>query len=57
MQTLVTIPPDELPVTLAEAKEYLKVDFSEDDELIERLISAVTDYAQKYTGLSFVLRR
>jgi uncharacterized phiE125 gp8 family phage protein len=54
MQVRVIEPPAELPVTLEEAKSYLKIDFSNEDQLITRLINAVTDASEKYTGLSFI---
>ena len=54
MEVKVITPPAELPLTLDEVKEYIKVDFTEDDALIMRLITAVTMYAQLYTGLSFI---
>lgn len=54
MQVRVITPPVELPVTLEEAKKYLKIDFDNEDQLIMRLISAVADASEKYTGLSFI---
>jgi uncharacterized phiE125 gp8 family phage protein len=54
MEVKVITPPVELPVTLDEVKNYIKVDFTDDDDLINRLIKAVTMYAQLYTGLSFI---
>lgn len=38
------------PVTVAEAKAHLRVDFSEDDTLIDACIRAATDEAEKFTG-------
>jgi len=43
-----------LPVTLAMAKTYLRVDGSSDDDLITLYIQAATDAAQKYTRRYFI---
>ena len=40
MTPLLLTPPMAEPVTLAEAKMYLKIDFNDDDDLIQTLISA-----------------
>ncbi|MEY3740425.1 MAG: hypothetical protein RLZZ192_1101, partial [Pseudomonadota bacterium] len=53
---LVTPPIDE-PVTLAEAKLHLRVDFDEDDALILALISAARQAAQTITGRQFITAR
>lgn len=45
--TVKTLPTIE-PVTLTEAKAHLKVDFTEEDTLIEMYIAAARDYAEKY---------
>jgi uncharacterized phiE125 gp8 family phage protein len=44
-------PPAELPVNLAEAKQHLRVDHSDDDELIEGLIAAATQRLDGWTGI------
>ncbi len=44
-------PPEILPVTLAAAKAHLRVDFSDDDSLIEGLIKAATDHLDGWTGI------
>jgi uncharacterized phiE125 gp8 family phage protein len=56
MQVRVKVEPTEDPVTLEEAKSYLKIlpSVTEDDQLIIRLIKAVTKQAQKYAQTSFV---
>jgi uncharacterized phiE125 gp8 family phage protein len=56
MQVKVITEPQEEPVTLDEAKSYLKVDFNTDDQLITRLIKAVRESAEMYTGLSFITK-
>jgi uncharacterized phiE125 gp8 family phage protein len=56
VEVVVTTPPSELPVTLEEAKKYLKIDFDNEDQLIIRLIQSVTDASEKYTGLSFITK-
>jgi len=43
-------------LTTAEAKSHLRVDISDDDTLIDSMISAATDYVELYTGRSFVTR-
>ena len=53
---LVTPPVDE-PVTLAEAKLHLRVDFDEDDALILALISAARQAAETITGRQFITAR
>lgn len=45
----VTTPPASDPVTVAEAKTHLKVDYSDDDTYISTLISVGTLYAEEYT--------
>lgn len=43
------------PITLAEAKEHLRAEdsFTEEDDLIESMISAARDYAEKYCNRSW----
>lgn len=43
----------EEPLTLAEAKVFLRVDVTDDDALITGLISAAREYAEHYTGATF----
>jgi|SRR6478609_1988726 len=44
------------PVTLAQAKSQLKIDFTTDDALITALISAARSQLERYTGVSLVQR-
>jgi uncharacterized phiE125 gp8 family phage protein len=41
------------PITLAEAKTFLRVDTTADDTLISSLISAAREYAEQYTQATF----
>lgn len=50
--TLVT-PPAVEPVSLATAKNFLRVDFTEDDALITALITAAREWAEGYTHRAF----
>ncbi len=43
--------PTTTPVDLAEVKEHLRVDFSDDDPLITALIDAATSYLDAWTGI------
>jgi uncharacterized phiE125 gp8 family phage protein len=45
------------PVTLAEAKLHLRVDFNDDDSLITALIAAARQAAETLTGRQFVTAR
>lgn len=49
-----TVPVEE-PVILQEAKNQLKVDFSDSDTMIAPLIATARKMLEKYTGLSLVL--
>lgn len=42
------------PVTATEVKNYLKIDFTDDDTLIETIISGVREMAEQKTGLSLI---
>jgi len=42
------------PVTVSEMKEWLKVDFSDDDTMIGLLITNVRDMVEEFTGLSLI---
>lgn len=49
-----TVAPTSEPVTLADAKAHLRVDITEDDDLIDSLIVAARDYVERRSGLSLV---
>lgn len=51
--SLVTAPATE-PITLAEAKEQLRIDTSDEDTYITNLIIAARELAEKFTRLSFI---
>lgn len=57
MPLQLVFPPAEEPVSLAEAKLHLRVDFSDDDALITSLISAARQAAETITGRQFVTAR
>jgi uncharacterized phiE125 gp8 family phage protein len=44
------------PITLAEAKNYLRVDYSEDDALIEALITSARVRLEQYAGVAMTQR-
>lgn len=46
--------PSNEPVTLAEAKEYMRVEVDDDDALIAALITAARRQAEEYTRRAFV---
>lgn len=44
------------PITLAEAKAWLKVDYADEDSMITKLITAVRHQSELFTGLSLAAR-
>jgi len=50
----VVTPPVEEPVTLADAKLWIKVDLPDDDPLVSSLIAAGRDYAERFCNRAFV---
>lgn len=42
------------PITLSEAKAWLKVDYADEDTLISMLISGVREQVEEFTGLSLI---
>lgn len=55
-QVRVIVPPDELPVTLAEVKTDARVDHDDDDALLTSLMVAATDRAEEFARRAFVTR-
>ncbi|MCP9237153.1 head-tail connector protein [Lewinella sp. JB7] len=55
MATVIT-PPAFEPVTVQEAKRWLRVDHSEDDALIGSLIRAAREWVEHYTNTAFAQR-
>lgn len=50
-------PAPELLFSVAEAKQHLRVDISDDDDEIERKILSATRHAEQYTSRAFVSRQ
>lgn len=53
IQTRVTTDLAAEPVSLAEAKEYMEIDFSDFDDLITSLIKSARLASEQFTGLSY----
>ena len=56
MQIKETITSGDEPISLSEAKNWLKIDFTTDDDLITMIITAVREFAENYTGLSLIAK-
>lgn len=50
----VTVQPVNLAVPLADMKELLKIDGTDEDDLITNMIKGQTKAAENYTGLCFI---
>lgn len=50
------VAPEAEPITLAEAKAHLRVDFSDDDTLIQTLIGTAREYVEKLANRALVER-
>lgn len=53
IMTLITAPAAE-PLSLTEAKNHLRVEITEDDDLINALISAAREWAEEIQGLAYI---
>jgi len=54
MSYQIVINPSEEPITLSEAKEHLRVDFSDEDTYIGTLITTARKYCESYTNKVFI---
>lgn len=50
----IEVPPAVEPILLADAKNYLKVSFTDDDTLIQSMIVAAREHVEAFTGRSLV---
>ncbi|MCP4354343.1 MAG: hypothetical protein GY793_01680 [Proteobacteria bacterium] len=50
----ITVQPATEPITTAEAKAHLRVDFSDEDDYIDTLITSARKYCEQYTNRVFV---
>lgn len=57
MSVVVTVPPATEPVSVAEAKAFLRVDGTEEDGLIATLIASARSWVEHKTGLAIITRR
>lgn len=51
---ILVTPPAIEPVTLAEIKQYTRIDGNDQDALVTSLITAARQWAEHYTGLGFI---
>lgn len=56
MRIAVLTPPSSEPVSRSEAKAHLRVDSSDDDTLIDALITAAREWVESYTGRALGLQ-
>ena len=54
LQVEIVAPPADTVVSVAEAKEFCRVDFDKDDDLILRIIKAVTGTAEAFSNRAFL---
>ena len=52
----VTAEPAELPITVADVKPFMRIDFDQDDSMIEAMIRAATTTLEAFTNRDFVTR-
>jgi uncharacterized phiE125 gp8 family phage protein len=51
---IIVTPPTVSPVSVEEAKSYLRIDHSDEDLTIQALIDTAVDYAENYTGRALI---
>ncbi|HEX9790848.1 MAG TPA: head-tail connector protein [Kiloniellales bacterium] len=56
LRLALTVPPPVEPISLAEAKTFLRVDISNDDALIGSLVTAARDACERFTGRALVMQ-
>ena len=54
MSTVLTVPPAQEPVSLADAKAYCRVDVTDDDALLATLITAARSELERNLGRAFI---
>lgn len=53
---VVATPPADEPISLTEAKDFLRIDDQVDERIIKLLLGASREWAENYTGRSFINR-
>jgi len=53
---ILNVLPEDLPVSLLEAKAHVRIDYNKEDDLINDLIRTATAYVEKYTGKALINR-
>lgn len=54
MGVVLVTPPASYPVSVDEVKAHLRVDFTDDDAIIEAMLQAAIGYAETFTGRSLI---